>query len=68
MADTNHRHEVPAAERAQLIRELQQALLRDNIVAPDSLTATISPEQLPRTDNLVIKGYIPHRDETRFNG
>jgi hypothetical protein len=59
MATTVQRHEVPTDERARLIREFQQVLQRDKIVAPDSLTASIPPDKLPRTDNVVNTGFIP---------
>lgn len=59
MATTLQRHEVPAAERAQVLREFQRVLQQAGVARPDSLTATVAPEQLPRTDNVINKGFIP---------
>ena len=59
MATTVQRHEVPAAERAQVLREFQHVLQQAGVAQPDSLTATISPDDLRRTDNVINKGFIP---------
>ena len=59
MATTRQRHEVPAAERAQVLREFQHVLQQAGVALPDSLTATISPDDLFRTDNVINTGFIP---------
>lgn len=69
MPDTRSRHEVPADERARLIREFQRVLEQAHAVDPDSLTARVAPDQLRRTDNVLIKGYIPDsEDDSRSAG
>lgn len=59
MANLRQNHEVPPEERARVIRQFQHALVQTNVVQEGSLTATISPDNLRRTDNVISKGYGP---------
>jgi hypothetical protein len=65
MATIRQRHEVPAAERAQVLREFQHVLQQAGVALPDSLTATVAPDDLRRTDNVINTGFIPGGGEDR---